>query len=460
MTELDVSDIQGFALKGYGFPFARFLLLELGEPEAARAWLLELLTVITTGERWDVQHKPLTAVNIAFTHKGLVKLDLPLASLLSFPLEFQHGMKARGDILGDQGKNGAERWDPAWHGEGVHAWLAIHGRSAEALEACVAEMLKLMQTTKGATVRQVQEAEAIVVDGAPKEHFGYTDGFGNPDFKGAERKHTPGQGKLDEHGNWVPLATGEFLLGYADEAGELPVAPIPHLLGRNGTFMVYRKLHQNVATFRAYLDAKGKQYTGGREKLAAKFVGRWRDGTPLERSPDAPDPALVADESRNTDFTYARDPDGARCPVGAHIRRTHPRDASGFNGGLVNRRRIMRRGLPYGKYVPEGQPVNDTDEHGVIFMALNASIFRQFEFVQQQWIEYGNDARQGNDKDFLLGNHAGKGRYVIQGEADPKNPPFICGGLPNFVELRGGDYFFMPSLTALAMIARNMVDPR
>jgi deferrochelatase/peroxidase EfeB len=120
----------------------------------------------------------------------------------------------------------------------------------------------------------------------------------------------------------------------------------------------------------------------------------------------------------------------------------------------------MRRGVPYGKYVPEGQPVNDTDEHGVIFMALNASIFRQFEFVQQQWIEYGNDARQGNDKDFLLGNHAGKGRYVIQGEADPKNPPFICGGLPNFVELRGGDYFFMPSLTALAMIARNMVDPR
>ena len=120
----------------------------------------------------------------------------------------------------------------------------------------------------------------------------------------------------------------------------------------------------------------------------------------------------------------------------------------------------MRRGLPYGQYVPEGQPVSDSDDRGIIFMALNASIFRQFEFVQQQWIEYGNDAHQGNDKDLLLGNHQGKGRFVIQGSTDPKNPPFICGGLPNFVELRGGDYFFMPSLTGLAMMATNSVDPR
>jgi Dyp-type peroxidase family len=270
----------------------------------------------------------------------------------------------------------------------------------------------------------------------------------------------PGQGKLDKLGNWQTLATGEFLLGYADEAGELPVAPIPHLLGRNGTFMVYRKLHQNVAGFRSYLEEKGKQYAGGKEKLAAKFVGRWRDGTPLELSPDRPDPAIVADDHQNTNFTYGHDLSGTRCPLGAHIRRVHPRDAFGFNGGLVNRRRIMRRGLPYGEYVPEGQPVSDSDDRGIIFMVLNASIFRQFEFVQQQWIEYGNDAHQGNDKDLMLGNHERHGRFVIQGTGDPKNPPFICGGLPNFVELRGGDYFFIPSLTALAMMATNTVDPR
>jgi Dyp-type peroxidase family len=249
-------------------------------------------------------------------------------------------------------------------------------------------------------------------------------------------------------------------LGYPDEAGELPVAPVPHLLANNGSFMVYRKLHENVATFRDYLEEQSRHYAGGKEKLAAKFVGRWRDGTPVELSPDAPDPAVVADPKRNVNFTFGRDLDGVRCPIGAHVRRVNPRDSAGFHGLLVNRRRISRRGLPYGEYVPEGQPVSDQDDRGVIFMVLNSSIFRQFEFVHQQWIEYGNDARQGSDKDLMLGNHDGRGKFMIQGSIDPRNPPFVCARLPQFVELRGGDYFFMPSLTALRLIVDNSVDPR
>jgi Dyp-type peroxidase family len=319
-----------------------------------------------------------------------------------------------------------------------------------------------MTETGGARIIGAQDAGALLIDGqwSSKEHFGYTDGFGNPDFLGVERDTQPGQGKLMTDGTWTPLATGELLLGYADEAGELPVAPIPHLLASNGTFMVYRKLHQNVATFRQYLDEKGKLYAGGKEKLAAKLIGRWRDGTPAELSPDAPNQAIVKDKQKNVDFTFGSDLTGSRCPIGAHVRRTNPRDAFGFNGRLINRRRITRRGLPYGPYVPEDQPVQDDGEHGIIFMALNASLFRQFEFVQQQWVQYGNDARLGNDKDMLLGNHTGRDKYVIQGTEDPKNPPFICGNLPNFVELRGGDYFFLPSMTALRLIAAAAVDPR
>jgi deferrochelatase/peroxidase EfeB len=223
---------------------------------------------------------------------------------------------------------------------------------------------------------------------------------------------------------------------------------------------VYRKLHQNVQRFRDYLKEHGAKYGGGEEKLAAKLIGRWRDGTPVELSPDAPDPKIVENDQKNVNFTYGKDPQGTRCPVGAHIRRTNPRDAFGFNGQLINRRRITRRGLTYGTYVPEDQTPNDHDERGIIFMALNASLFRQFEFVQQQWVEYGNDAHLGNDKDMVIGNHGGKGRNTIQGTDDPKNPPFICGDLPNFVELRGGDYFFLPSMTALRMIAAGTVDPR
>jgi Dyp-type peroxidase family len=459
-TKIDVSDIQGFALKGYSFPHARFLLLELLDRKQAQEFILGLLPLITTGERWD--KKPSTTLNIAFTYRGLVKLDLPLVTLLSFPDEFQQGMKARGDILYDTGKNGPEHWDPVWREERVHAWLAVYAESLPALEESCARASQIMDKTKGARLLQAQDACAIYLRAkpTPNEHFGYRDGFGNPDFKGAERECVPGQGKLAKDGTWEPLATGEFLLGYADEAGELPVAPIPHLLARNGTFMVYRKMHQNVAAFRDYLDKKGQQYPGGKEKLAAKFVGRWQDGTPLELSPDHEDPKIVDDDNRNTNFTYGNDLSGTRCPIGAHIRRANPRDAFGFNGQLINRRRIMRRGLPYGKYVPDGEPVNDRDERGIIFMALNASFFRQFEFVQQQWIEYGNDAHQGNDKDLLTGNHDGMGKFVVQGTDDLKNPPFICANLPNFVELRGGDYFFMPSLTALQMMASGTVDPR
>jgi len=461
-TRIDVSDIQGFSLKGYNFPRARYLLLELLHPAAARNFVERLLPVITTGERWAINAKPMSTVNLAFTHQGLIQLQLPIVSLLSFPVEFQQGMKARGDILYDTGKNCPEHWDPVWKHHQVHAWLAVNAQTPEALEERCAALLRLMDETGGARLLQPQDACAIYLQNkpSPKEHFGYTDGFGNPDFKGAERECVPGQGKLTSDGQWEALATGEFLLGYADEAGELPVAPIPHLLGRNGTFMVYRKLHQNVAAFRKYLDDQSKLYGGGKEKLAAKFVGRWRDGTPLELSPDEPNQSIVNDNNRNTNFTYGGDPAGVRCPMGAHIRRANPRDAFGFNGGLVNRRRVMRRGLPYGEYVPEGQPVSDEDDRGIIFMALNASIFRQFEFVQQQWIEYGNDAHLGNDKDLLVANHDGTGKFTVQGSTDPNNPPFICGGLPSFVELRGGDYFFIPGLTALAMIATGTVDPR
>src|SRR6185437_1903336 len=123
--KIDVSDIQGFVLKGYNFPHARYLLLELGAPAAVRAMLLSLLEIVTTGERWDPQNKPLSTVNIGFTHKGLTRLEIPLESLLSFPLEFQQGMQARGDILGDTGKNAAENWDPEWREGQVHAWLAV-----------------------------------------------------------------------------------------------------------------------------------------------------------------------------------------------------------------------------------------------------------------------------------------------------------------------------------------------
>jgi len=461
MSKLNETDIQGFTLRGYNLPVARYIFLEFTDAERARELIRRLLGEITTGQQWD-GGKPESTVNIAFTHRGLAALELPDATLLSFPVEFQQGMRKRADILGDTGRNDPVRWDPVWLDGRVHAWLGVNAKSAEALEARCAQMLALTRETGGATLRGSQDAAAAVVDGAQttKEHFGFTDGFGNPDYLGVTRSSQPGQGKLMKDGSWAPLATGELLLGYADEAGELPVAPVPHLLASNGTFMVYRKLHQNLATFRAYLEEQAARYGGGKEKLAAKFIGRWRDGTPVELSPDRADSSIAQDPAQSTNFKFGADLEGTRCPIGAHIRRVHPRDAFGFNGKLIDRRRITRRGLPYGRFAAESETVSDSDDRGVIFMALNADISRQFEFVQQQWIEYGNDAHLGNDKDILMGNHGGHGKFVVQGDPTATNPPLICSRLPNFVELRGGDYFFLPSITALGMIALGLVDPR
>ena len=461
MSKLNETDIQGFVLRGYSLPFGRYLFLHFEDAARARKLIGKLLPEITTGQRWD-HGKPQSTVNIAFTHRGLEALDLPQATLLSFPVEFQQGMKKRAEILGDTGLNAPERWDDVWRDDRVHAWLGVNGITPAALDSRCNEIFALLQETNGAIAIGSQDAAAQIVNGKPttSEHFGYTDGFGNPDYLGVERSSQPGQGKLMPDGSWAPLATGELLLGYADEAGELPVAPVPHILASNGTFMAYRKLHQNVATFRAYLEEHGKLYSGGKEKLAAKFIGRWRDGTPLELSPDAENPSITQDPKRSTNFTYSADADGTRCPIGAHMRRVHPRDAFGFNGKLIDRRRITRRGQTYGRFAASDESVSDTEERGVIFMALNACLSRQFEFVQQQWIEYGNDAHLGNDKDMLMGNHGGHGKYVIQGDRSAANPPYICAHLPNFVELRGGDYFFIPSITALGMLAMGLVDPR
>jgi Dyp-type peroxidase family len=461
MVKLNLFDIQGFVAQGYTFPCASYLLAEILDATAGRDFVGRVTERVTTAERWE-QGKPASTLNMGFTWKGLRQLGLPAATLQSFPDEFCEGMRARHRILGDVGKNDPAKWEPVWNKE-IHVWLAIYAKDPQELARKCDEICQFMQETHGAQLLYSQQAGAICIDGKPtsKEHFGYTDGFGNPDFEGVERKTVPGQGKLTQDGKWAPLATGEFILGYPDEACELPACPVPYLLGINGTYMAYRKLHQNVASFRKYLAEKGSQYPGGQEKLAAKFVGRWMDGTPLELSPDHNDPALVAQPSRSTDFTYGQDAEGARCPIGSHIRRSNPRDAFGFNGELVNRRRIMRRGLPYGAYTPPGEPARDDADRGIVFMALGASLFRQFEFVQQQWIEYGNDARLGNDKDLLVGCHNGESdKFVVQGAADPGNTPFICGGLPNFVEMRGGEYFFLPSLTALRLIADGAVDPR
>ncbi len=167
------------------------------------------------------------------------------------------------------------------------------------------------------------------------------------------------------------------------------------------------------------------------------------------------------------DFTYRSDPAGAACPVTSHLRRmntrdmldphftsTNPKDWAG--SALNNRRRILRRGLPYGGV--DGPP-GESGEHGIVFMAVCSSLFRQFEFVQQQWVQYGLDFNAGSDTCPIVGNHDDTAKFVIAVDPAGNGAPFVCDRVPQFVEPRGGDYFFVPSMTALRMIGMGIVDP-
>jgi Dyp-type peroxidase family len=457
-ARLDLTDIQGNILRGYAMPFARYVFLTIRDAELGRAFLGALADRVTNAEIWD-DGKPECTLNVALSRSALRALDLPAETIVSFPVEFLEGMAARWDVLGDDGPSHPDHWEPMWR-ERVDLWASINALSAEAREAGYAALAELA-AAHGVAVVGTQAAAALVVAGRPvrTEHFGYSDGFGQPDFVGGEAKNVPGDGKIGRRGGWDEMATGEFVLGHRSEADELSGSLDPALLARNGSFLVYRKLEQDVAAFRAYVREWGARYPGGPEKLMAKFVGRWRDGTPLTLSPDRPDPAISGDRNRINDFTYADDADGLRCPVGAHIRRVNPRDGQGFEGRMATRRRIVRRGLPFGEAVPEGEEP-DGGERGIVFMAIGASIALQFEFVQQQWVNYGNDFRLGETRDPVIGNNHGGGFFAIPGRPGSGEPPFFCTGLPSFVTLRGGDYFFLPSLSALRLIAAGAIDPR
>jgi len=296
------------------------------------------------------------------------------------------------------------------------------------------------------------------------------------------------------------LEAGEFIFGYPDESFAYPEAPGPALFSKNGTYLVYRKLHQNVGSFNSYLEAEGARFTGGKEALAAKFAGRWRNGAPLVLFPTEEsanqfvnevaalkekvhDNTATPQEMTRLDelklqfvaFDYTDDLDGARCPFGSHTRRANPRSALQFGkkgafgkpafdtpGALSNRRRVLRRGLPYG--LVEDRPT-DQGDHGIVIQFLCTDLSRQFEFVQQQWLNFGNDFRLANDKDPILGNHGinencrGAGRMVIEGDKETGKPPYFCSHMPTLVETRGGDYFFVPSMTCLRMLGRGTIDP-
>jgi Dyp-type peroxidase family len=355
-------------------------------------------------------------------------------------------MAARASLLGDEGDSAPEVWEPPLGRSEIHVLVMISAADRGALDAHDARLRASIGEAGGLTILADQLGTALPHNG---EHFGYADGFAQPDVEGAGDRSRAGGGAPLGEGKWRPIRAGEFILGYLDEEGVEPRAPTPDAVAANGSFLVYRKLYEDVWRFREQLAGAAALHPGGEELLAAKVVGRWRDGTPLALSPDRADPALVADAGRNNAFAYADDATGLRCPIGAHVRRANPRDSLPFEGKLVNRHRLLRRSIPYGEALPAGA-ADDGKDRGVLFLCLQASIARQFEFVQSQWLNGGNAFGLGADQDVLLGPQDGKGPNKM---TVPGQPPFFFGPLQRVVTVRGGEYFFVPGINGLEFIA-------
>ena len=455
---LELEDIQGDILRAYGnaYDCTSYVFVKLGrDPAKARAWLGGLLGDVTTAAPWT-RGKPATTLNVALTAGGLAALGVREDVLAAFAPEFLDGMAARARLLGDVGLSDPQRWDKGLGSGDAHVLVTVNAQTPEELEAVLKPLRARIRRAAG--VRIAFEQDAHLLQGA-REHFGYADGFAQPAIMGSSDEKARGGGIPEADGRWRALAPGEFVLGYPDEdtivdkQRRLPPAP-PDPLGRSGTYMVWRKLHQDVARWRRVMRDAAARYPDGDEvNLAAKVVGRWPDGAPLSTHPEAPDPSFDPSHPAANDFRYDDDRFGMKCPLGAHIRRSNPRDALGFEGHQSFRHRMIRRGMPYGEPLPEGELQDDRAERGLCFVSFQASIARQFEGVQVPWLNDGNIFGVGHDRDFLLGDASGeaRGKMTVQGPV-----PFFLSPQEAFVTTRGGEYLFVPGMRALAAIADAM----
>jgi Dyp-type peroxidase family len=442
-------DMQGLVLSAYPhLDRAAYLLFTIHDRAATAAWLKGLVGGghVTPALKY-IGKKTRRNVNVAFTAAGLAVLSGGEDALEEFAVPFVEGIAGRAHrsrVLGDTGPSAPNCWN--WGGPRqpqVHLLLMVFADDAPSLDSAI---LEVGPPSHAAT--RISAVFALPISIArEREHFGFVDGISQPILAGSDDAE-----RFPESTHLTAL--GEIVCGYPNADGTVPRAPALRqcpAFGLNGSYLVFRQIEQHVAEFWNAVYAR-TQTTGhddpvAAERLAAKIVGRRPDGTPL-----------VAGANRDdNEFGFSDDPYGQACPIGAHIRRANPRDGFANNnmpaGPAVasNRRRMLRRGRSYGTKL--GDPrADDGQERGLCFVCLNADIERQFEFVMQNWVNGSAFAGLRQERDPLIGDRAGAtldGAFTIPG---PHGPACVSG-LPRFVTVKGGGYFFLPGLRALQSLA-------
>ena len=432
--KLELDDIQSGVLRPRPTPYAAtYIGFRIDDRKAGRELIRRISNVITPAAN---PTSPLadTWASVALTYQGLIALGVPQDSLDTFAWEFRQGMAARAEALGDTGESSPENWEKPLGTNQLHVVLVVVSPGSERLEAVLDRARKAYQEMSGIEAIWRQNCHALPTETEP---FGFRDGISHPAIEGSG---IPGTNPKE-----IPLKAGEFVLGYRDEMGVIEF-PKPDVLGRNGTYVAFRKLHQRVATFRKYLKTNSKS-SEEEEILAAKMMGRWRSGAPLSLCPVHDNPELGADPRRNNDFLFKGDDAlGLKTPAGSHIRRCNPRDSD--VAGVVRLHRMIRRGTAYGPLLPEGVLEDDGADRGLMFAFVGAHLGRQFEFVQSEWINNGVFIGAGKDKDPVTASIGATDSFTI-----PRRPVRRRLQLSQFVTMRGGEYCFMPGISALRWLA-------
>ena len=422
---------------------ARYEFLTFRSAPGGRAWLTGLIDKVGTARAVGSSVLDSRWVTVGFTWYGLRALGVAEASLATFPEEFRQGMAARADVLGVTGANHPDHWVGGLASPTLHAIVILFARDVAERERCRQEHERYLKQCEGVELLSSLDLEAIPPFDYAHEHFGYRDRLSQPVIEGTGVEPTPGSGP--------PIKPGEFFLGYPDEEGPAGGMPQPDILSRNGSYVAYLMIEEHVGRFRDFLREHGETLEQ-QEMIAAKLMGRWRSGAPLVLAGDKDDPNLGADHRRNNDFNYASmDPYGYACPLGAHIRRMNPRDTKLTRLTDVNLHRLIRRGTTYGPPYDKNalSEADDQVPHGAYFLFISAKAMDTIEFLQQEWINDGNFIGIGSERDPIIGRQEEGATFTI-----PRRPVRrLVHGIETFNVLRGGEYFFMPSISALNWLA-------
>lgn len=491
---VEKEDVQGLLVRGYRkFPFAKFLLLNIKDAKPAKVYLSKVSDQLNTAKVSPEEF----SINLALTSKGLKALKLNENIYSKFSREFLEGIDEpyRATILGDINSNHPDKWN--WGGpknEEVHLMLMIYAKTQNILDH-ETDKQKNDFSINGISLIEIKETISLP---SGKEHFGFRDGISMPAIDGFGDKPITKIGEEEEAQikEKKPMKAGEFLLGYKNEYGSYTESPmvskaedpenlLPESiensefkdLGKNGTYLVYREISQDVINFWTYLKENSIEPADNKTeaaiKLGSKMVGRWPSGASLLNYPDEDvNENVIADIDKkkiaDNDFGYRdKDPDGMNCPFGSHARRTNPRDKFSTDHNkrdsieMIRKHQILRRGRAFGKPLhssmnPE-EIMNCEDDNvsrGLHFICLIGHISRQFEFMQNAWVHSANFLGLFKDGDPLIGTRISSGDNV--------NDEFTCPAfpvrrkykdMPQFTKIIGGSYFFLPGIRALKFIA-------